>query len=309
MAGKDRGGIKWAKQGLIFQPDGKADWLASHAWVPVADWLEGDLYKVYFAGRNEENLSQVGYFIIDITSPHEILEVSQHPVLELGPLGTFDDSAVIPSWITQHEGKKYLYYIGWMQGKRVPYYATIGLAISTDGGVTFDKYSKGPLIERDNVDPYMMASPCVRIENGLWRLWYLSNTIWTIENGQPRPRYHIRYAESSDGIKWRREGVVCIDFKSEDEYAIARPCLIFEDNKYKMWYSHRGTTYRIGYAESIDGIKWDRRDHEVGIDVSPSGWDSEMIEYAYVFDHKGQKYMLYNGNEYGRDGVGLAVAE
>ena len=76
-----------------------------------------------------------------------------------------------------------------------------------------------------------------------------------------------------------------------------------------MWFSYKGGSYRIGYAESADGLHWERRDADAGIDVSPSGWDSQMIEYSYVFRHKGKLYMLYNGNNYGCDGVGLAVAE
>jgi len=76
-----------------------------------------------------------------------------------------------------------------------------------------------------------------------------------------------------------------------------------------MWYSYRGSKYRIGYAESKDGISWIRKDSEVGIDVSSSGWDSDMIEYPHVFDHGGQLYMLYNGNGYGKTGIGLAVLE
>jgi len=54
-------------------------------------------------------------------------------------------------------------------------------------------------------------------------------------------------------------------------------------------------------------LRWKRKDREVGIDVSASGWDSEMIEYPFVFDHKGERYMLYNGNGYGKTGIGLAV--
>ncbi|MDR0233611.1 MAG: hypothetical protein LBI31_02235 [Zoogloeaceae bacterium] len=35
----------------------------------------------------------------------------------------------------------------------------------------------------------------------------------------------------------------------------------------------------------------------------------EMIEYSIVFDHGRQRYMLYNGNGYGKTGFGLAVLE
>ena len=50
-----------------------------------------------------------------------------------------------------------------------------------------------------------------------------------------------------------------------------------------------------------------RKDEEVGVDISESGWDYEMICYPFVWEHKGEKYMLYNGNSYGKTGVGLAI--
>ena len=125
-------------------------------------------------------------------------------------------------------------------------------------------------------------------------------------NGKPRHSYHIRYAESDDGLHWRRSGRVCIDYQSEEEYAISRPSVLRDGDLYRMWYSYRGSSYRIGYAESDDGVAWVRKDEEAGIDVSPDGWDSEMIEYPCVFDHAGSRYMLYNGNGYGATGIGLA---
>ena len=85
-----------------------------------------------------------------------------------------------------------------------------------------------------------------------------------------------------------------------------------------MWYSYRAiedyrtntaNSYRIGYAESNDGISWVRKDDEVGIDISESGWDSEMIEYPMVFNYRGEKYMFYNGNGFGKNGFGYAIYE
>ena len=79
-----------------------------------------------------------------------------------------------------------------------------------------------------------------------------------------------------------------------------------------MWFSYRsgsGKKYRIGYATSKLGEEWELRLEEVGIDVSADGWDSEMIEYPFVFDHGGIRYMLYNGNGNGRTGFGIARLE
>jgi hypothetical protein len=119
----------------------------------------------------------------------------------------------------------------------------------------------------------------------------------------------IKYAESENGIDWKREGKIALNFKDDSEYAMSRPFVIKEDGIYRMWYSYRGAAYRIGYAESDDGINWERLDEKVGISVSKSGWDCEMVEYPFIFDHKGQRYMLYNGNKYGLTGFGLAVQE
>jgi hypothetical protein len=298
--------MKWIKKGLIFEPPGNLAWMVTHAAIPFADRVE-DRYRIYFSGRDERGRAQIGYFESDLANPKEILRVSDRPVVDLGPLGSFDDNGVTSSWIVSYDGKKYQYYTGWSLGVTVPFYFYIGLAVSEDGGESFLKVSEAPVLGRNQIDPYLTASPCVLIEDGVWRMWYVSCTKWGMEDSQPKHYYHIKYAESLDGIHWDREGIVCIDFWSPDEHAIARPCVIREDGAYKMWYSYRGKSYRIGYAESEDGIRWKRKDDEVGIDVSESGWDSEMIEYPFVFDYKGERYMLYNGNGYGETGIGLAV--
>ena len=79
-----------------------------------------------------------------------------------------------------------------------------------------------------------------------------------------------------------------------------------------MWFSYRsgtGQKYRIGYATKLTGGNWELKLDDAGINVSEEGWDSEMIEYPFVFDHKGVRYMLYNGNEYGKTGFGIALWE
>ena len=301
--------MKWIKKGLIFEPKGNFDWMLTHAAVPIADKIEGNRYRIYFATRDKDNRSHTAYIEMDIKNPKMILSISEDPVLKPGALGTFDDSGAMPSWIVGYEGKKYLYYTGWTLGITVPFYFYIGLAISRDGRNNFKKNSKSPILGRSIFDPYLTASPCVIIENEIWKMWYVSCVGWELENGKPKHYYHIKYAESKDGINWDRRGIVCIDFKSKDEYAISRPYVIKEKGIYKMWYSYRGECYSIGYAESADGIQWVRKDEEAGIDVSESGWDSEMIEYPFVFEHEGKKYMLYNGNGYGKTGFGYAILE
>jgi len=275
--------------------------------LPFAARLEGAVYRVYFSGRDAQNRSRPGYFDADLGDPGRCLRVAEQPLLDPGPPGTFDDAGVVLSWIVADEDTRYAYYVGWNLSVAVPFRNALGLAVSRDGGRTFGKYSAGPILDRSVYDPCFVASACVLREAVGWRMWYVSCVRWELTPTQTRHLYHIKYAESQDGIHWQPTGQTCIDFKSEDEYAISRPCVLKEDGIYRMWYSYRGAAYRIGYAESGDGLHWERKDEEAGIDVSESGWDSEMIEYPFVFDHDGERYMLYNGNGYGATGIGLAV--
>lgn len=299
--------MKWIKKGLIFAPSGQHDWLVTHAALPVPMPVDDDRFRIYCSGRDREGRSQIGYFEVSLCEPGRALRVSARPCLAAGPLGAFDDHGVTSSWIVAHEGRLFNYYTGWTLGVTVPFYFYVGLAISDDGGETFHRVSLAPVLERNEVDPYLTASPCVLIDHGVWRMWYISGVRWEMCGGKPVHYYHVKYAESSDGLHWRRDGRVCLDFQAPDEHAFARPCVIKDGDCYRMWYSLRGARYRIGYAESPTGLQWERRDAEAGIATSPVGWDSEMIEYPFVFDHRGQRYMLYNGNGYGRTGVGLAA--
>lgn len=301
--------MRWVKQGLIFNANNTKGWMKTHAAVPFADWLYDDYYRIYFSTRDSYNRSHTAYFEIDLKNTSRISHMSEDPVISPGELGAFDDSGAMGSCLVHYSNKRFLYYIGWNIGVTVPYWNSIGLAISDDNK-KFTKIAKGPIIDRNMLEPYFSASNYVIIEDNVWKMWYLSCDRWIIFNNKPRPYYNIKYAESKDGINWERKGIVCINFKNENEWAISRPCVIKEKNSYKMWYSYSGELpYRIGYAESKDGIKWTRMDEETGINVSESGWDSESIEYPFVFEHEGTKHLLYCGNGFGKTGFGYAILE
>jgi hypothetical protein len=129
--------------------------------------------------------------------------------------------------------------------------------------------------------------------------------------------YEIKYAESNDGVRWRRDNVTCIAPRSPSE-AISRPWVVRDAGTYRMWYSYRQHTgfrtdrlrsYRIGYAESEDGVSWVRCDETAGMNPADGGWDSEMVEFPSVYEHAGATHLLYNGNGFGESGVGHAVLE
>jgi len=302
----------WQKLGLIFSPNGEYDWMQTHAMMPVIDIFENEKARIYFSARDTQGRSQGAFIEIDLSDPFKITGISKEPILRLGQLGAFDDAGIMPTCLVNFESKKYIYYNGWTLGKNVPFFSFNGVAISNDGGKSYVKKSRGPAVLFPNdVDPYSTFAPYVINDNGLWKIWYVSLIKWQEENNKLKHYYNIRYAESTNGIDWKREGKVCIDFANKYEYAIARPFVLKEDGIYKMWYSYRESekikTYRIGYAESNDGKNWERKDSKVNLSVSDNGWDSEMVEYSYLYDFEGKRYMLYNGNSFGKTGVGLAV--
>jgi hypothetical protein len=293
----------WTRLGRLDIDTSRAPWAATHAALPVVEAIDGG-WIIYLSLRDEKGRARVGRTQLTLDPPR-LRPLDAEPVLDLGPLGAFDDSGVVTASLVRDGSNRYLFYTGWSLGVTVPFYLMTGLAVRRGSGA-FERLSPAPLLDRSAADPFLNASPFVSIENGRWRMWYVSGSDWRTTPSGPQHRYNIRYAESDDGITWRRDGHVCVDYGSDEEYAFARPWVIKDADMYRMWFAVRGARYRIGYAESGDGLVWQRCDEVAGLQPSSSGWDSEMVEYPCVFDHGGQRFMLYNGNDYGRTGVGLA---
>lgn len=290
--------------------------MAHHATLPAPEMIADDRLRIYFSPRDAEGRSRGALIEVDPEDPAALLRVHDRPVLDLGRLGTFDDSGVMPSCVVDVGGAKHLYYIGWNQGVTVPYRNAVGLAVSSDGGLTFERAFEGPIVDRSHNEPFFTASPFVLREPGGWRMWYASSTGWLVVDERPEPLYVIKYAESEDGVTWRRENRACIEPKHPEE-ANARPWVVRGRTGYRMWFCYRGSrgyrvdprsSYRIGYAESADGLTWNRMDEESGIDLSESGWDSQMNAYPSIYEHQGKLHLLYNGNGFGASGIGHAVA-
>lgn len=297
--------MQWTKLGHVFVADGEHAWMQTHASNPVAEWVVDDVFRVYFSTRDAMARSHIAFIELDLNRPNVILNVSNTPVVAPGELGGFDDSGTSMGCLVRHGRRRYLYYLGWNLGVTVPWRNAIGLAISEGPGQPFIKHSPAPVLDRSAVDPFTVSYPWVLQQQGGWRMWYGSNLRWG--QAQRDMDHLLKYAESDDGITWRRDGRIAIPLQNPAEYALSKPCVIRDADGYRMWFSHRGPAYRIGYAESPDGQVWERADEKAGITVSESGWDSESVEYPCVFDHKGCRYLFYNGNGYGRTGFGLAA--
>ncbi len=305
--------MKWRKLGRVFEPRAQYDWLQTHAAVPFAEPIEDGLVRIYFSARDRGGRARTGWLVLDPERPDRILELSPEPLLPLGELGHFDEDGVMGAQVLPVGAHRFLYYIGWNRGLSVPFRNAIGLAIAEGDSQTFTRYAKGPILDRNPFDPCFVASGHVLRDRDGFHMWYLSCDRWERRARGLVHFYNIKYATSPDGIFWCATGRVCIDYRHPGEYAISVPRVVVDPDRCRMWYAYRGSarseTYRIGYAESDDMLSWRRLDDRSGIDVSPGEWDGEMICYPFVFDHAGARYLLYNGDGYGRTGLGIAILE
>ena len=301
--------MHWNKIGNIFDPVLLKELGLTSALMPIVDIIDEtkSLIRVYFSPRDHHSRSQVRFFEIYLSNPSKILTISKRPLLLSGNLGAFDDCGITLGSITNSPLGKFLYYTGWSRTETVPYCNSIGIAKVNKNG-NFKRMFDGPVLTRTALEPHSCASPFVIYEDNKFRMWYASMDRWeSKQESQHKHFYNLKYAESTDGIEWKREGIVAINYENNDEYAFGRPFVLKENGFYKMWYCYRGPYYKIGYAESSDGLTWTRKDSSgLGMDRSHEGWDEEMVAYPFVFDLKDTRFMLYNGNGYGKSGIGIA---
>jgi predicted GH43/DUF377 family glycosyl hydrolase len=302
--------MNWEKKGLIYCPDGKYPWAKKYAFPPNPIFANETTIRVYVAFCDDNMRGRVGYVDVSAENPSKILQISNHPVLDIGAPGMFDENGIVPTSVTLVNDKIYLYYTGYQLGYSVRYYQFEGLAISSDGGKVFKRYIQVPILDRSNKELLTRSSAFVLFNGNFFEMWYSGGSEWIrgLDN-KCLPVYNIRYLKSKDGLHWGKTGHVCINFQNEDEHALAKPYVLKDNGLFRMFYSVRSKSkgYRIGYAESNDGLTWERKDEEVGIDVSDNGWDSKMISYGSVIRYKDKVYMFYCGNNCGETGFGYAV--
>jgi hypothetical protein len=302
-------GSAWERLGLLLRAEGQRPWMASHTQMPHAEAVEGAVVRVYFTSRDAANRSHIGWFVFDLARPGEVLELATEPLMAPGPAGRFDDAGIMSSWMVREAGRRRFYVIGWNVPTTVPMHISIGLAEAPAGGPPrIETRPAGPILDRSPSDPFYVSTPCVVRDGDGWRMWYLSGLDWAWQEGRALSRYDVRHAVSSDGVAWTPEAQAVLALGA-GEVAIARPMVVRDSGVWRMWFCYRGEAfgYRIGYAESADGRAWRRlNDSPLALAPGGSGFDGQMACYPYVFDHGGERWMLYCGDGFGEAGLGLA---
>ncbi len=316
--------MKWKKLGKIFDPTEHqlSDNCLEFAQSPQTLVFD-KMVRVYFSTREKDKsgkyLSHISYVDFDKTF-ERIVSISNSTVISLGNLGCFDEHGIFPMNVVRDKNRVLAYTTGWNRKISVSADASIGLAISNDEGQTFSKLGDGPVMTASLNEPFLVCDAFVAIFGGIYHMWYIYGTKWIVDSDDNEPQrvYKIAYSKSNDGISWERDGKTIISDKLNENECQALPTVVYFRNRYHMFFCYREATgfrkvkergYRIGYAFSEDLTNWVRDDDNVGIHLSDDGWDSDMLCYPHVFHLDDKLYMLYNGNEFGRRGFGLAVLE
>lgn len=299
--------MKWEKKGIIYSLDGNSTWAKNSTLQPTPLLLNDDTIRIFVGLRDDKGVSRVGYVDVDANNPKIVKKVSKEPLLDIGLPGTFDDNGVVPCAVIRNEGKIHLYYAGYQVGYHVRMMIYCGLAISEDNGNSFKRYSKVPVLERCDDELLFRVIHSVVKEDGKWKVYYGGGSYFKEGKKKTLPLYDIRYMESDDGINFIGSGDVIIGTQG-DEYRVGRPYVIKDEDIYKMFFcaGSEDLTYKLAYAESLDGINWTRDDDKLNISLSSSGWDSQMMAYPSVVKYNDKTYLFYNGNNYGYDGFGYA---
>lgn len=306
--------MQWRKLGLVYCPDGSLHWARSHAMIPTPYRLNQNTVRVFVTFCDHEGIGRPGYVDVSAQDPTRVLAISQKPLLEIGQPGTFDENGLLAcSVVDARDGRVFMYYVGFELGTKIRYRLLTGLAISEDGANSFKRFSPIPVLERSATEMYFRGGPyCLPGPKG-YRLWYVGGSEWIDLDGKTMPVYDLRYAESSDGVRWPDRGEIQIAITQPDEHGFGRPCVIAKPGGgWRMFYSVRRksfSAYRMGYAESDDGRHWHRMDDCLNLDVSPGSFDSDAIMYAAPIQIDGKLYVFYNGNQFGRDGFAVALLE
>ncbi len=316
--------MKWKKLGKIFDPSehqlpfGSAGFSQSPQTLVLEDRV-----RVYFSTRERDKTGKFISHVIFVDFDHRmqrILGVAKEAVISPGKLGCFDEHGIFPFNVLRTNDKVLAYTTGWSRRVSVSADAAIGLAISYDNGTSFVRHGDGPVMAATLHEPFLVGDAFVLKNSDAYHMWYIFGLRWVSElmNEPPDRVYKIAHAVSANGIDWVRDSKQLITDRLDADECQALPTVISIDGAYHMYFCYRHACgfrddpsrgYRIGYAYSPDLKRWTRDDSLAGIDISPRGWDSEMQCYPHIFECGGDVYMLYNGNQFGRYGFGLAILD
>ncbi len=226
--------------------------------------------------------------------------------------------------VTEH--RWLLYYTAWGERPDGKLPNTTGVAVSDDGGESWQYHTDHPAIPMDRpYDAEGTGSLWVLREDDRYRMYYTAIGRYFARpegaqtgHGDTVPEIGIAYAESEDGIHWEKP----IDqlligprgFGVEPyEYICSKPCVVKVQDRYVMWVNTFGTAYRVHRLTSADGLHWEWAerigpDGELGFGAE-GAFDDRQRSYPTMVCRDGVIHCWFTGNGFGTTGMGYAAAD
>ncbi|MYM56259.1 hypothetical protein [Thalassovita mangrovi] len=298
-------GALWSRKGM-FLTAGGGDWI-SHAQVPTVLPLSDRLWRIFFGGRDAANRSRTFAADVDPSRDMEIRALYRDPVFPDAAPGRFDCDGTAPSCLRRQGDDYLLYYSGIRRDPDRDYNTQIGLARSGDG-LDFGTHPQ-PIGRAHPGD----RTPFVLAEKDGYRVWFVADC------GPPEAfRYGIRTCFSPDGITWDESAVTAVPVQGGFTAQI-RPWVTEWQGQRRLWFSERGDDFRKGgtHPYRVASCPVDEQGVACGPVTPvafenpprPGDFDDWMQGYAAIVPHGEGLIMVYNGNDFGRDGIGWAMLE
>lgn len=224
-----------------------------------------------------------------------------NPILNLGTSGAWDSAGVSnPSVIFKNNEYK-MWFTGF-DGKNM----RIGYATSPDG-INWVKSQNNPILDLGQYgswDSIHVANPTVLFDGIIYKMWF---------TGFDGEHMRIGYANSPDGIHWEKcyeNPVLNIGAWGENKNSdVWSPSVVFDGISYKMWFASFDGNMKIGYAQSSDGIHWEKNALSPALDLGNWGsWDDRGVWAPSVLLDGFEYRMWYSGWNGNNVGIGYATS-
>jgi hypothetical protein len=206
------------------------------------------------------------------------------------------------------DGRLALLYIGWRRGdEAAPYTLFSGLAFSEDEGRSFEKVA-GPLLGPCTGERLFRTAPFMHREPDGFRLLYIGGDEFTVaENGRRLPVYSLMELRSQTPWRWEGPGRLLLEpDRRMAEIGFGRPVLYDISGRTVLMLSIRTGS---GYTLVETPAEFDagqRPPFSAVLEPPFDDWEAEMTCFGAPCAVGEHDLLFYNGNGFGRTGLGLA---
>ena len=298
--------IRYSRLGRIFGPDSFASSQSPITYTsnPVVIQMQNSIFRIYFNSRDSQNRSNVWSVDFDFESL-KVIQNSLRVQIEIG-INTpkYCRAGISLGSDFSLDNQRYIGFMGWYLPDRAHWMGEIG-RLEIDEAYNLELIDGSPWIGISKEDPISLSYPAIHQTADGLDVWYGSTHTWDAGNGEMLHLLERRRVTHEFGTE-KIAGI--LPFELGIAQAFSRPAILNTDWGTLFSYSVRGNTdkYRIAFRSLNATYKSIQFGEPVSFLPSTEEWESEMVEYPYLVTYKGEVYMFYNGNRFGKSGVGLA---